>query len=203
MRNSLPEYFTIFLKFAMFHFSKCEYCEQLFKTAQGLQNHQSRSKAKNYGCHRLQILNQRKSVQNEALERKQNAKNLRLQKHHADVSMGPHPKGSPITAKEKRCILNLYQSYINEGKSNWKAKTETARRLDFGIQSIKNVIKEKLCEGVVHNNIKNLVCPNAYEKLAEEEINDLRKIVHTEMKNCNVIRTNTCSKKHIPKLTTS
>ena len=43
-----------------------------------------------------------------------NIQQEKLQDHHVIVSLGPHQKGSPITAKEKRCILNLYQSFIDD-----------------------------------------------------------------------------------------
>ena len=76
--------------------------------------------------------------------RKQNMKSFRLQRYQPSVAVGPHAKGSLLTAKEKVCILNLYQSYINDGMNNWEAKEETAHRLQFGIKSVQSVIKEKL-----------------------------------------------------------
>ena len=97
----------------------------------------------------------------------------------------PHPTGSPITKKEKRCILNLYQSYVNDGKSIVDARTETARRLGFGVQSVKDSIKEMISEGNVQDNTINRLNPNAYEKLEEEEIDEIRRIIHTQMKACN------------------
>ena len=84
--------------------------------------------------------------------------------------MGPHPKGSPVIAKEKRCILNSYQSYVDEGKSEKYAKDETARRLGFGFDTVKNAIKEMLAMGYVTDNKASRVTPNAYEKLDDEEI---------------------------------
>ena len=170
--------------------SKCEYCEQPFNSLQGLQAHQSRNTANNFGCHRLQTLKQKESNRAEAIQRKEAVKNVHLQKHHADVSMGPHEKGSPITAKEKKCILNLYQSFVDEGKSNKDARDETARRLQFGIKSVTFAIKEKLSIGEVHDNKTSLMRCNAYEKLSDEEISDLRKLVHDHMRKCNVKRMN-------------
>ena len=57
---------------------------------------------KNSGCQHMQLVNRRKFACEEFLERKQGAKAFRLQKCHESVSLGPHQKGSPITAKEKR-----------------------------------------------------------------------------------------------------
>ena len=79
-------------------------------------------------------------MRDEALDRKQNAKKVRLQKHRANVEMGPHRRGSPITAKEKICILNLYQSFLNDGMNEFEAIQETARRLQFGIKSVQSAI---------------------------------------------------------------
>ena len=87
---------------------KCDYCQKLFGTEQGLQNHQSRDTAKNFGCHRLQINTQKQTARDELLEKKNNINSVKLEKYHINVSQGPHPKGSLITGKEKKCILNLY-----------------------------------------------------------------------------------------------
>ena len=107
---------------------KCDNCQKLFGTEQGLQLHQSRDTAKNYGCHRLQFNTQKQAARDELLEKKNNINSVKLEKYHIDVSQGPHPKGSLITAKEKKCILNLYQSYINDGnKTEVEAREETGR----------------------------------------------------------------------------
>ena len=47
-----------------------------------------------------------------------------------------------------------------------------------------------IANGYVQNNNNMRRTPNAYEKLAEEEIDDIRKIVHEEMQKCNVKRMN-------------
>ena len=39
---------------------KCETCQQLFRTDQGLQNHQSRDNPNNWKCHRQQTWEKRK-----------------------------------------------------------------------------------------------------------------------------------------------
>ena len=168
------------------HSSKCDSCDQLFGTERGLKKHQSR--LKNLTCHRLQTNNIKDAARNEYVSRNERIKGERLQKYQRSVSMGPHPKGSPVIAKEKRCILNLYQSYVDEGKSEKDAKDETARRLGFGFDTVKNAIKEMLAMGDVTDNKASRVTPNAYEKLDEEEIEDIRKIIHNEMKKCTVKR---------------
>ena len=65
-----------------------------------------------------------------------------------------HPKGSPITAKEKICILNLYQSYVNEKMSVTDAKAETAKRLGYGENSVANAIKGGLISRDVFHLLK-------------------------------------------------
>ena len=72
--------------------------------------------------------------------------------------------------------------------NNWEAKEETAHRLQFGIKSVQSVIKEKLSEGFVANSVSSISRPNAYEKLEEEEVDQIRKIIHMEMQNCDVKR---------------
>ena len=125
---------------------KCDYCHKLFGTEQGLQNHQSRDTAKNFGCHRLQINTQKQTARDELLEKKNNINSVKLEKYHINVSQGPHPKGSLITAKEKRFILNLYQSYLDDGKTEVEAREETGRRLQVGDESVRNIIKKYLHE---------------------------------------------------------
>jgi hypothetical protein len=165
---------------------KCDSCQQLFGTQQGLDKHQSNPK--NHGCHRFQTLHNRNVVQTKVEERKLNVKGVRLQKHHVNVSVGAHPQGSPIEAKEKRCILNLYQSFLDDGKVIKEAKYETAKRLGFGEESVAHTVKEIIANGYVEDNKNMRKTPNAYEKLAEEEIDDIRKLVHEEMQQCTVKR---------------
>ena len=103
-------------------------------------------------------------------------KSFRLKRQHEDVSVGPHPKGSPLVAKEKACILNLYQSYVNDGMSNQQARQETARRLQFCEESVLSTIKEMLSEGNVINNTPVKMTSNAYEKLSDEEVHEINMI---------------------------
>ena len=139
-------------------------------------------------------MRERVAARNEYIERKENAKQVKLQDNDIIVSMGPHQKGSPIVAKEKRCILNLYQSFLDDGdnpRSPKEAREETAKRLQFGINSVQQIIKEMLYERNVTDNKNNLrSSPNAYEKLDEEEEHDLRQLIHNEMRKCNVSRLN-------------
>ena len=137
-------------------------------------------------------MRERVATQKESRERKENLRQVRLQEHHENVSLGPHQRGSPITAKEKRCILNLYQSFLDDGdKSSKEAREETAKRLQFGIGSVDLIIKEMLSERNVEDNKKNLrESPNAHEKLDEDEENELRQLIHDEMRKCNVSRMN-------------
>ena len=76
-------------------------------------------------------MGQRESARAEILQRKENTKNVWLQQNHPDVSIGCHTKGSPLVAKEKACILNLYQSYVNDTLPIKQAREETARRLQL------------------------------------------------------------------------
>ena len=48
---------------------KCDSCQMLFGTEQGLQNHQSRTTPKNFVCHRLQTNVQKQKAQDELLEK--------------------------------------------------------------------------------------------------------------------------------------
>ena len=167
---------------------KCDYCHHLFGTEQGLKNHQSRTTAKNYGCHRLQIINEKQQARNDILERNEHIKAERLRKHHIDVSQGPHPKGSPITAKEKQCILNLYQSYRDDGKTEKEAREETCRRLKFCDDSVRYIIKEFVYDRKLVDNKSVRMTSNAYEKLDEETIDEIRKLFHKHCHDCNVKR---------------
>lgn len=136
-------------------------------------------------------MRERVAAQNEYRERRDNLQKVKLQDNDVIVSMGPHPKGSPIVAKEKRCILNLYQSFLDDGKSSIIARQETAKRLQFGIGSVELIIKEMLHERNVEDNKQNVrPFSNAHEKLDEDEEDELRKLIHDEMRKCNVSRMN-------------
>ena len=92
-------------------------------------------------------MRERVATQREYKERKENIQQVKLQDHDVIVSLGPHHKGSPITAKEKRCILNLYQSFLDDDcMSPKEARKQTAKRLKFGIASVRLIIKEMLYE---------------------------------------------------------
>ena len=175
--------------FIFIFFSKCDCCKKLFKTPEGLKGHQTRDNVGNYRCHRLQTVTRKETTRSEYHERKENIKNTRLQKHHENVSMGPHQTGSPIVAKEKRCILNLYQSYRDDGiLSDKEARKETAKRLQFGEPRVRETIKEKIFYKDVEDNKNLRLSENAYEKLDEEEEDALRKLIHNEMRKCDVKR---------------
>ena len=169
--------------------SKCDHCQKLFPSEQGLKNHQSRDNAGNYGCHRLQITKRRENERKEKIERNEIIKNTCLRRFHADVSCGPHQKGLPLEAKEKRCIVNLYQSYLDDGLPNKVARFETARRLQFSVESVSRAIKEILSTGTLESNQMPKLMANAYEKLSEEEESDLRKLVchYAFFKKCSLI----------------
>ena len=167
---------------------KCDNCQKLFGNEQGLQNHQTRDTAKNFGCHRLQINTQKQTARDELLEKKNNINSVKLEKYHINVSQGPHPKGSLITAKEKKCILNLYQSYIDDGKTEVAAREETGRRLQFGDESLRNIIKEYIYERKVEDNKSIRMTSNAHEKLDAETEDELRKLIHAHFRKCNVKR---------------
>ena len=144
---------------------------------------------KNHGCHRLQVLRERTDSIKEHKDRQERVKQVNLKDNHASVSMGPHKKGSPITAGEKRCILNLYQSYVDDGMSNDKARKETAKRLQFSPDSVSQIIKEMISEGTVVDNKQNMrESDNAFEKLTEEKEHLLRQLIHEEFRSCNVSR---------------
>ena len=136
-------------------------------------------------------MRERVATQREYKERKDNIQQEKLQDHHVIVSLGPHQKGSPITAKEKRCILNLYQSFLDDDSMSPKeARKQTAKRLKFGIRSVRSIIKEMLHERNVEDNIKVRTSDNAHEKLSEDEEDELRQLIHNEMRKCNVSRMN-------------
>ena len=142
---------------------KCDNCQQLFGTQEGLTNHQSRTTTKNFNCHRLQVNTQKQTARNEILEKSEQLRSFKLGKDNINVSPGPHPQGSPITAKEKRCILNLYQSYVNEKKPEKEAREETCKRLQFGDESVRNIIKEFIHDRKVEDNKSVRMTSNAYE----------------------------------------
>lgn len=94
-----------------------------------------------------------------------------------DVSYGPHKRGSPLNAGQKQCILNLFQSFINEGMDTRQARIQTATRLQFSEKTVTNTVKEQIAIGNVSDNCKIREQKNAYEKLAEEEVEAIRKMV--------------------------
>ena len=91
--------------------------------------------------------------------------------------------------KEKKCILNLYQSYIDDGnKTEVEAREETGRWLQFGDESIRSMTKEYLHERKVEANKSIPMTSNAHEKLEAEPKDDLRKLIHVHFRKCNIKR---------------
>ena len=58
-----------------------------------------------------------------------------------------------------------------------QARIETATRLQFSENSISKIVREKIATGTVSDNSKIRIQKNAFEKLAEEEVETLRKLV--------------------------
>ena len=163
----------------MRHFSICEHCERSFRSQQGLDNHQSRTDSNHLACNRAKKL--REDKEKKALDHHRKVRSSQVHlvygKEIPDVSEGPHSSGSPIDASQKKCILNLFQSFCNDGLNTTNARIETAKRLQFSEHSVTQIVKEKLATGAVTSNSKNNPLKNAYEKLSDEEIEFLRKSV--------------------------
>ena len=160
-------------------FSICEHCEKSFKSHQGLENHQSRTDSNHLACNRAKKV--REESENKAAEHHKKVLTSKVHlvygKQIPDVSEGPHSSGTPIDASQKKCILNLFQSFIDDGLNTTNARIETAKRLQFSERSVTLTVKEKIATGEVTSNPKNNGLKNAYEKLSEEEIESLRKMV--------------------------
>ena len=58
-----------------------------------------------------------------------------------------------------------------------EARIETANRLQFSENAVTSTVKEKLATGDVIGNPNVRVVKNSYEKLAQEEVEELRKMV--------------------------
>ena len=69
-----------------------------------------------------------------------------------------------------------------------EAREQTCKRLQFGDESVHNIIKEFIYERKVEDNKSIKMTSNAYEKLDEETVDELRKLIHAEMLKCNVKR---------------
>ena len=91
----------------------------IFTIWQYLDKHQSHTKFVKIGCHCAQTLKRKSEVLEKANQRKELISNIKVKDIPSDVdlSTAPHTKGSPIDAKEKRCIVNLFQSFRNDGMS--------------------------------------------------------------------------------------
>ena len=159
--------------------SICEHCERSFPTEQGLKNHQSRTDSNHVACHRAQQNREKVEARKKfrEIDGKISSVKLVCGTDLPDVSLGPHKQGSPINSSEKKCILNLFQSYINDGMNSRQARIETATRLQFSENSISKVVREKIATGYVTDNSKIRIEKNAFEKLADEEVETLRKLV--------------------------
>ena len=133
---------------------KCQNCGQIFATQQGLDKHQSQTKFDKIGCHRAQTLKRKSEVLEKANQRKELISNIKVKDIPSDVdlSTAPHTKGSPIDAKEKRCIINLFQSFRNDGMSFTDSKDETAKRLKFSEASVKHIVREKYATDTVEDS---------------------------------------------------
>ena len=143
--------------------------------------HQSRTDSSHLACNRAKKIREKEESKELDRNKAQLISEVKFYSNEPlpDVSHGPHPKGSPISAGQKKCILNLFQSYLNDGMTRQQARFETATRLQFSEKSVTSIVKEKIAIGEVSDNTKNRILCNAYEKLADEEIEDIRKLVST------------------------
>ena len=89
-----------------------------------------------------------------ANQRKELISNIKVKDIPSDIYLftAPHTKGSPIDAKEKRCIVNLFQSFRNDGMSFTDSKDETAKRLKFSEASVKHIVREKYATDTVEDS---------------------------------------------------
>ena len=59
-------------------------------------------------------------------------------------------------------------------------------KLEFGKQTLQDVVKEKISEVVLFDKKKNHSFLNARKKLCEEEVDALENLMNSKMKKCNI-----------------
>ena len=82
-----------------------------------------------------------------------------------------HTRGKPITKEEKQLCLNVFQSYLDDGRDYSHAVCKTALRTKFPQIAIAKMVKEKTSTGTVKdNNRKFRSSQTMFEKLSESQI---------------------------------
>lgn len=163
-------------------FSQCNNpkCEKSFKTLLGLQFHQGRKN--NYECYRAGIWKKRQLFFAKINQKKEHLKNSKIPEVHRNLSK-PNPKGKSFSSQSKQLIVNCYQTLRSRNHSKIVAIYETSTLLKVGEKSVKNIINEALPgTPLISNHPEHKKTYNAFEKLSEVQKNDIREIVHQEIK---------------------
>ena len=90
---------------------KCQSCNEIFKSKQGLTSHQSRKK--NVNCFRAGLHGLRKDCLADKLKNQKDCNKRKFENHPALDEK--HRKGQAFSAAHKQSCLNLYQRLRNEG----------------------------------------------------------------------------------------
>ena len=98
----------------------CQYCKDVFRSKQGLKNHQSRRN--NPGCYRTGVHERRTDWVKKKTLRKNSVKKTRIPiQRQLDSLFEKHKSGTPFTKEVKKTCINAYQRFIDDGCGTSKA----------------------------------------------------------------------------------
>ena len=112
---------------------KCDGCNNIFKSEQGLKGHQSRKT--NVKCYRVGVKNVRKLVGEERQAFKEDLKK-QVPEEAKEISVAEkHKKGCAYKKEEKQAYLNVFQSFKDKGLDEDDAIIEgDAKKKEFLVQ---------------------------------------------------------------------
>ena len=127
---------------------KCNSCNEIFKSRQGLKVHQSIKK--NRRCWRAGMTQKRAVWVKEKVLYQSSWKKTKVQDHESFSVK--HPKGKPFSKEKKETMLTFYQSMRDEGMTIRDAITKVARMGGIGRRSMERFVKEKIGTGTLRDN---------------------------------------------------
>ena len=153
----------------------CTQCQEIFKSQQGLRNHQSRKS--NTACFRTGYLSKRKDWINGRLLHQKSWRNKKIQHVHRSV-FEKHTTGKPFSKEVKQVCLNVFDYLLKGGTDKSLAIVKAAKMCGISQRSMGSFLKEKLCGELCDNNPKFKKYSTIYEKLSLVQIDRIRRLIH-------------------------
>ena len=83
----------------------------------------------------------------------------------------------PTVSQSKQIVLNVFNSFVDEGLDSFEACKEASKRCGVSVPSIKSMLKEQIFTGKLLSNSPKRKKDDIFDKLTLAQINLIRGIV--------------------------